>query len=56
MGFISGVLREYVSAQQAGEIFKRIFPSIQGKDIAATIDVIPEAGVDMEMLSQTHRG
>jgi putative ABC transport system permease protein len=51
-GFISGVLRDYVSEQQAGEIFQRIFPSIQGKDIAATIDVIPESGVDMEMLSQ----
>lgn len=51
-GYVSGVLGDYVSDEQAAEIYERIFPSIRGKDIAATIDVIPEEGVDMEALSQ----
>ncbi len=54
-GYVTGVLQDYVSDQQAAEVFQRIFPSIRGKDIAATIDVIPEAGVDMEELTQRIR-
>lgn len=49
---LNPVLLQQLTSQQADFVWQVLTPSFEGKDVAATIDVIPEEGVDMEALSR----
>ena len=49
---LNDILLQQLSPQQVDFVWQVFTPSFEGKDVAATIDVIPEEGVDMEALSQ----